>query len=53
MFTTLPKCVASFFSTDGASVTGGLELAFDLVAGGVMWFDNVGSTPVVVTARVT
>ena len=33
--------------------SGRYRLAFDLVAEGVMWFENVGSTPVVVTARVT
>ena len=33
--------------------SGRYRLAFDLVAEGVMWFENVGSTPIVVTARVT
>jgi SAM-dependent methyltransferase len=33
--------------------SGRYRLAFDLVAEGVTWFENVGSTPVVVTARVT
>jgi SAM-dependent methyltransferase len=33
--------------------SGRYRLAFDLVAEGVMWFENVGSTPVVVTALVT
>jgi SAM-dependent methyltransferase len=31
--------------------TGGCRLAFDLVAEGVTWFENVGSTPVYVTVR--
>jgi SAM-dependent methyltransferase len=33
--------------------SGRYRLAFDLVAEGVTWFENVGSTPIVVTARVT
>jgi hypothetical protein len=32
---------------------GRYRLAFDLVAEGVTWFENVGSTPVVVTVRIT
>jgi hypothetical protein len=32
--------------------SGRYRLAFDLVAEGVMWFENVGSTPIMVTARV-
>jgi len=33
--------------------SGRYRLAFDLVAEGVTWFENVGSTPVVVTVRMT
>ena len=33
--------------------SGRYRLAFDLVAEGVTWFENVGSTPIVVAARVT
>jgi len=33
--------------------SGRYRLAFDLVAEGVTWFENVGSTPIVVTARIT
>ena len=33
--------------------SGRYRLAFDLVAEGVTWFENVGSTPIVVTARMT
>ena len=33
--------------------SGRYRLAFDLVAEGVTWFENVGSKPIVVTARIT
>ena len=33
--------------------SGRYRLAFDLVAEGVMWFENVGSKPIMITARTT